>query len=464
MKILNDLNEKGIATGHQYIVVNGERYYFDREFVSDYGLKDAEIDAFRVEIAQKSNIELSHQKHKTDNSGYRSIGIMPNGNYIVYNSKRKYGVFDSNGNIVVPFIYEKIEPIMKNNGETVHDNFYIAKRKVRKMVDPKDGSEFYLGDSKAVIVSSKGEESFPVCQSKMGQICYFDKIIYDEQNDLLNCVSNDYYKGVYARGGYAGYENPLTINASELEQYFTQHHIDRNPTFITRFNAFLNKYVNETFFWNDHTRIDTNVVSQLLDEINYLMDELTKMEGKFARDELISFAMHLKKIENNLQNYIKHSNFSNSQRKERIIGEPTLEENISEEGKDVMPLDGPPIEQEYGRQSNIDEVHQTIEPQQELHNQESVETNSVFIDQFNMFIKKYNEYLAMCYGDTMNVDINFVSQLLDTANYLMDELIKMKDSVIRDELVRYGMQLEQYANNLQNHINLVNQASSIFRR
>jgi len=54
--------------------------------------------------------------------------------------------------------------------------------------------------------------------------------------------------------------------------------------------------------------------------------------------------------------------------------------------------------------------------------------------------------------------------MLDVANYLMDELIKMKDSVERDEFVRYGMQLEQYANNLQNHINLANQASSIFKR
>lgn len=332
MEVLNDLNEKGMATGYQYIVVNGERYYFDRKFVSDYGLKDAQIDAFRADIAQKSNIEISEQTYKKNNNGYRSIGIMPNGNYIVYDSKNKYGVFDSNGNIIIPFIYDKIEPIMKKNGEIVHEDFYVAQRKERKIVNPKDGAEFYVGDSKTGMISSKGVEILPFSNSKV------DKIIYEEEKDLIHCVNNGNYKGVYAQGGFAGYE------------------------------------------------------------------------------------------------------------------------------KDVVTIDGTKLEQEFSKQINYNEVPETFNSQEKINNQELVETNPEFIDQFNVFIKKYNNYLTLCSGDTMKIDTNFASQLLDDANYLMDELIKMKDSVERDELVRYGMQLEQYANNLQNHINLVNQASSIFKR
>lgn len=334
MEIKNEIDENQNATGYQYILVNGEKYYFDRKKVSEYTLNDAEIDSYRTALANDANIELSSQTYKKNDNYYISVGIMSDGNCIVHNSAGRYGVFDSFGNIVIPFIYDKIEPIMKKNGEIVHKDFYIAKRKEREIVDPKDGKKFYVGDLKSSIISSTGDEIIPFEGSKI------ETILYDDEKDLLHCVNSGSYNGVYAQSGYAGYsKDVVTIDGAKLDRIYE------------------------------------------------------------------------KKVDEN----------------SRTIDEKQTEQILKDESN-------------YG---NID---------------------SKFLDDFNLFEKRYREYLTMVSGDTMHIDTNFASQLLDTSNYLLDQLNKMKDTLNKDDFIRYAMCLEQYVENLNNHLKYVNQASSIFNR
>ena len=81
----------------------------------------------------------------------------------------------------------------------------------------------------------------------------------------------------------------------------------------------------------------------------------------------------------------------------------------------------------------------------------------ILIQNFQMYLiclKKYNEYMTMVSNGTMHIDSNSYYEFLANANYLINQLNKKKNVISKEDYIRYAMFLEQYTENLSNHIKI----------
>lgn len=355
MKIFDE-EVNGKITGRKYIVINDEKYYFDQKYVSNnYTTLDAEIDAFRKKLAEAANIELSMDSYKSFDGKYITMGMLPNGNMIVYNSKREYGVVDINGNIVVPFKYNKIQSLRDSNGKIVHQDFFIAESKkgyVPSYGYMRDRFSHYRG-----IVTAGGIELFSIDDMKL------DSIDYESSKDLIHCNKYENWRGLANGKGYSGFdEDTITISGEQLYSLLEEKQNSKNDKnmneqentkqvlenlkksidkelasleesnnkqinsnlenqqitkeeqqFLIKFNNFIKEYNNyKNQVEQSVMHIDTNKSSQLLEMNEYLKDQLNLIKEVIGNEKYIKYGVTLDELYDRLKQHTNSLNEASS--------------------------------------------------------------------------------------------------------------------------------------------------------
>ena len=197
--------QKGFAIPRQYVVLNGDKYYFSQEYIATPKTsEELEADRISQELAAAAGIEVP-ESSTFKNSHYANTGLLPNGNMILKDPTGMMGMVDSYGDILIDFKYHSIKPITNRNNEIVHDNCFIAESNNSHFSEKINNVVYSTG-----IIESDGTELYPIDESDV------EAIRYDDENDILHCCNyNDFVGLAYSETGFE--KDRKTIYGDELE-------------------------------------------------------------------------------------------------------------------------------------------------------------------------------------------------------------------------------------------------------
>ena len=203
--------QKGFAIPRQYVVLNGDKYYFNQEYIATPKTsEELEADRISQELAAAAGIEVP-ESSTFKNSHYANTGLLPNGNMILKDPTGMMGMVDSYGDILIDFKYHSIKPITNRNNEIVHDNCFIAESNNSHFSEKINNVVYSTG-----IIESDGTELYPIDESDV------EAIRYDDENDILHCCNyNDWVGLVYSKTGFE--KDIKTIYGYELESGYDRY-------------------------------------------------------------------------------------------------------------------------------------------------------------------------------------------------------------------------------------------------
>lgn len=203
--------QKGFAIPRQYVVLNGDKYYFSQEYIATPKTsEELEADRISQELAAAAGIEVP-ESSTFKNSHYANTGLLPNGNMILKDPTGMMGMVDSYGDILIDFKYHSIKPITNRNNEIVHDNCFIAESNNSHFSEKINNVVYSTG-----IIESDGTELYPIDESDV------EAIRYDDENDILHCCNyNDCVGLVYSKTGFE--KDIKTIYGYELESGYDRY-------------------------------------------------------------------------------------------------------------------------------------------------------------------------------------------------------------------------------------------------
>lgn len=198
--------QKGFAIPRQYVVLNGDKYYFSQEYIATPKTsEELEADRISQELAAAAGIEVP-ESSTFKNSHYANTGLLPNGNMILKDPTGMMGMVDSYGDILIDFKYHSIKPITNRNNEIVHDNCFIAESNNSHFSEKVNNVVYSTG-----IIESDGTELYPIDESDV------EAIRYDDENDILHCCNyNDWVGLAYSETGFE--KDRRTIYGNELSE------------------------------------------------------------------------------------------------------------------------------------------------------------------------------------------------------------------------------------------------------
>lgn len=198
--------QKGFAIPRQYVVLNGDKYYFNQEYIAiPKTSEELEADRISQELAAAAGIEVP-ESSTFKNSHYANTGLLPNGNMILKDPTGMMGMVDSYGDILIDFKYHSIKPITNRNNEIVHDNCFIAESNNSHFSEKVNNVVYFTG-----IIESDGTELYPIDESDV------EAIRYDDENDILHCCNyNDWVGLAYSETGFE--KDRRTIYGNELSE------------------------------------------------------------------------------------------------------------------------------------------------------------------------------------------------------------------------------------------------------
>lgn len=202
---------KGFAIPRQYVILNGDKYYFSQEYIA-IPKNEHELNADRIsqELAAAAGIEVP-ESSTFKNSYYANTGLLPNGNMILKDPTGMMGMVDPYGDILVDFKYHSIKPITNRNNEIVHDNCFIAESNNSHFSEKMNDVVYSTG-----IVESDGTELYPIDESDV------ETIRYDDENDILHCCNyRDWVGLAYSKTGFE--KDIKTIYGYELESGYDRY-------------------------------------------------------------------------------------------------------------------------------------------------------------------------------------------------------------------------------------------------
>ena len=203
--------QKGYAIPRQYVVLNGDKYYFNQEYIATPKTsEELEADRISQELAAAAGIEVP-ERSTFKNSYYANTGLLPNGNMILNDPTGMVGMVDPYGDILVDFKYHSIKPITNRNNEIVHDNCFIAESNNSHFSEKMNDVVYSTG-----IVESDGTELYPIDESDV------ETIRYDDENDILHCCNyRDWVGLAYSKTGFE--KDIKTIYGYELESGYDRY-------------------------------------------------------------------------------------------------------------------------------------------------------------------------------------------------------------------------------------------------
>ena len=203
--------QKRFAIPRQYVVLNGDKYYFSQEYIATPKTsEELEADRISQELAAAAGIEVP-ESSTFKNSHYANTGLLPNGNMILKDPTGMMGMVDSYGDILIDFKYHSIKPITNRNNEIVHDNCFIAESNNSHFSEKINNVVYSTG-----IIESNGTELYPIDESDV------EAIRYDDENDILHCCNyNDWVGLVYSKTGFE--KDIKTIYGYELESGYDRY-------------------------------------------------------------------------------------------------------------------------------------------------------------------------------------------------------------------------------------------------
>lgn len=203
--------QKGFAIPRQYVVLNGDKYYFNQEYIATPKTsEELEADRISQELAAAAGIEVP-ESSTFKNSHYANTGLLPNGNMILKDPTGMMGMVDSYGDILIDFKYHSIKPITNRNNEIVHDNCFIAESNNSHFSEKVNNVVYSTG-----IIESDGTELYPIDESDV------EAIRYDDENDILHCCNyNDWVGLAYSKTGFE--KDIKTIYGYELESGYDRY-------------------------------------------------------------------------------------------------------------------------------------------------------------------------------------------------------------------------------------------------
>ena len=203
--------QKGFAIPRQYVVLNGDKYYFNQEYIATPKTsEELEADRISQELAAAAGIEVP-ESSTFKNSHYANTGLLPNGNMILKDPTGMMGMVDSYGDILIDFKYHSIKPITNRNNEIVHDNCFIAESNNSHFSEKINNVVYSTG-----IIESDGTELYPIDESDV------EAIRYDDENDILHCCNyNDWVGLAYSKTGFE--KDIKTIYGYELESGYDRY-------------------------------------------------------------------------------------------------------------------------------------------------------------------------------------------------------------------------------------------------
>lgn len=198
--------QKGFAIPRQYVVLNGDKYYFSQEYIAiPKNEHELNVDRIVQELSVAAGIEVS-EKSAFKDPHYENTGLLSNGNMILKDPTGMVGMVNPYGDILVDFKYHSIKPITNRYNEIVHDDFFIAESNNSHFSNHMNRVVYPTG-----IIDEKGTEIYLIDESNI------EAISYDDENDILHCCNyNDWVGLAYSKTGFE--KDRKTIYGSELSE------------------------------------------------------------------------------------------------------------------------------------------------------------------------------------------------------------------------------------------------------
>lgn len=198
--------QKGFAIPRQYVILNGDKYYFSQEYIATpKDEHELNVDRIVQELGSSAGIEVS-EKSFYKNQYYANTGLLPNGNMILKDPVGMMGIVNPYGDIIVDFKYHSIKPITNRYMETVHEDFFIAESNNSSYSNHMNRIIYPTG-----IIDEKGTELYPIDESDI------EAIVYDDKNDIFHCCNYSDFVGLaYSETGFE--KDRRTIYGNELSE------------------------------------------------------------------------------------------------------------------------------------------------------------------------------------------------------------------------------------------------------
>lgn len=198
--------QKGFAIPRQYVVLNGDKYYFSQKYIA-IPKNEHELNADRIsqELVAVAGIEVSEKSFFKD-PYYANAGLLPNGNMILKDPTGMMEMVDPYGDILVDFKYHSIEPITNRYKEIVHGGYFIAESNNACFSNHMNRVIYPTG-----IIDEKGTELYSIDESNV------EAISYDDVNDVFHCCNYSDWVGLaYSKTGFE--KDIKTIYGYELSE------------------------------------------------------------------------------------------------------------------------------------------------------------------------------------------------------------------------------------------------------
>lgn len=196
--------QKGFDIPRQYVILNGDKYYFSQEYVPDLLSKsDISQEQIARELSEATGIEMSPLNSKKGH--YKNVGLLPNGNMILNDPLGMVGMINPYGDILIDFNYHSLNPITNKNGEIVHDECLIAESNSSYFSNAANRIVYPTG-----IVNVNGTELYPIDDSNV------EDISYDALEDVFHCCNYNDWVGL--ANSKTGFDKDIkTIEGYDLE-------------------------------------------------------------------------------------------------------------------------------------------------------------------------------------------------------------------------------------------------------